>query len=215
MLLHHRGNGQLNSLKPLVQKIPDTSLNRLWIPQNVDGNRTLLAIARQASNPLVKAHRNPRHIYVDQLGTAFLKVDAFAAGYLRHWKAHLARVECIRSMLTRLADRLGHPRSLLQPIKPLVTVDECGRTRAELPMESVHDQCLGRLVRRKKQDWLFRSKILADHLKQALDLRVVANPAIKTVITGIAGQPVISRRSGQVLDTVERVDFNRVGNRQI
>ena len=82
-------------------------------------------------------------------------------------------------------------------------------------MESVHDQCLGRLVRRKKQDWLFRSKILADHLKQALDLRVVANPAIKTVITGIAGQPVISRRSGQVLDTVERVDFNRVGNRQI
>ena len=40
-------------------------------------------------------------------------------------------------------------------------------------MKRIDDKCLGGLVFREKQDRLIRAELLADHLKQALDLRLL------------------------------------------
>jgi hypothetical protein len=80
------------------------------------------------------------------------------------------RIKGIRSVLARLADRLCRGRNLLKAIQPFIPVDEHSRTKPEPAMQRVDDKGLCRLIFREKQNRLVRTKLLADHLKQALDL---------------------------------------------
>ena len=108
------------------------------VAQDIDGHRPLLAVAREAADPLVEPHRIPRHIDVNQRRTPLLQVDAFTAGLSRHQKADIAALKASAAgSRGRLTSR---PPGASHPIQSVIAVDEADRAPAKSSLQGVDHQ---------------------------------------------------------------------------
>ena len=171
-IVHRAPESQVDSRQLLVQKIPDSALHRVRIPHRDYIDRVGLAVAAQAPHALMKAHRIPRQIHMNQGATTLLKVDALAGRFGGNEKTNFPPVEpCCRTVSVFRSSRYAAGR-ILHILDEAVAVDERHASIAVALVQSTHEQRLGRLVLREEEHCPVGER-LVDHGEDALDLRLV------------------------------------------